>query len=208
MDITDPAIERYLMGLSAEDDPLLLKMEDKARESGFPIVDRLVGRLIYILTRLKRPGLVVELGSGFGYSAYWFARAMESGTVVLTDHSHERMDYAREVFRASGMLGKAEFRVGDAVDIAREYRDIDILFIDIEKEEYRRAAETLLPNLGGNALVIADNTLWYGKVLDERPPDKATEGIRRFNEYMFSREDFFSTIVPLRDGVLVSFKLL
>jgi len=204
--ITDPSIETYLMGLSKEDDPFVLAMEEKARELEFPIVDRLVGRLLFILAKLKRPRLVVELGSGFGYSAYWFARGMDGGKVVLTDYSEEHIQFAKEAFRKSGMPHKAEFRVGDAVKAAKDYSDIDILFIDIDKEQYPQAVESMIPHLGKNALVVADNTLWYGRVLEDTP-DKSTAGIKKFNEYMFGREDFFTTILPLRDGVLISYKL-
>ncbi len=77
--ITDPRIESYIRGLKWENDLFLAAMEERAGETGVPIIDRQVGRLLYILTRLKKPGLVVELGSGFGYSAYWFAKALETG---------------------------------------------------------------------------------------------------------------------------------
>lgn len=204
--ITDPRIERYLMGLQSEADPLLGAMERKARAAGFPIVDRLVGRLLFILTKLKNPRLVVELGSGFGYSAYWFARALSRGMVVLTDRDGGNIASARGTFRKAGLEGRAVFREGEAVSIARHYNDIDILFIDLDKRHYTAAIKTLLPNLARNALVIADNSLWYGRVAGGAR-DRDTAAIREFNRYMMSRKDFFTTVVPLRDGVLVSYRL-
>lgn len=204
--ITDPRIEKYLMGLQPEDDPLLMAMEKKARAAGFPIVDRLVGRLLFVLTKLKNPRLVVELGSGFGYSAYWFARALSRGKVVLTDRDGGNIASARETFRKAGLEGRAAFREGEAVSIAREYENIDILFMDLDKRHYAAAVKTLLPNLAKNALVVADNSLWHGRVA-EGARDRDTAGIRRFNSYMMSRKDFFTTVVPLRDGVLVSYRL-
>lgn len=204
--ITDPRIERYLMGLQPEADPLLSAMERKARAAGFPIVDRLVGRLLFILTKLKNPRLVVELGSGFGYSAYWFARALTRGKVVLTDRDGENISAARETFREAGLEGRAVFREGEAVSIARQFRNIDILFMDLDKRHYTAAVTTLLPNLAKNSLVIADNSLWYGRVA-AGARDRDTRAIRDFNNYMMSREDFFTTVVPLRDGVLVSYRI-
>lgn len=112
MIITDPGIERYLMNLSPENDRQVLEMERIAKEKNFPIVDRLVGRLLFVLTKLRKPKLIVELGSGFGYSAYWFARALEKGKVVLADHSEENVAYAQRTFRKAGLSRKAEFRVG------------------------------------------------------------------------------------------------
>ncbi len=204
--ITDPKINDYLMKLSFEDDPLVLEMEKIGREHDFPIVDRLVGRLIYLLTKLKDPRLVVELGSGYGYSAYWFARALGRGKVILTEHEEENIAYAKKIFRKAGLAKKAAFHAGDAVEIASGYGDIDILFIDIDKHQYPVAIKSLLPNLAKKALVIADNTLWYGRVAG-RNRDRDTLGIRKFNDFMFGSIDFFSTILPLRDGVLVAYKV-
>src|SRR4030067_562099 len=203
--ITDPKINDYLMSLSREDDRHILEMERIARENGFPIVERLVGRLLFMLTKLKDPRLIVELGSGFGYSAYWFARALNKGRVVLTDYSAENMEYAKNLLRETGLIRKAEFRVGNALEIAGEYKDIDILFIDIDKHQYLDAVRALIPNLNRNALIIADNTLWYGRVT-EKTREKKTLGIKRFNKYLFEHRDFMTVIVPLRDGVLIAYK--
>ena len=205
--ITDPRIESYLMKMVPEDDPHLAAMEEKAKQTGFPIVDRLVGRFLYLLTRLKQPNLVVELGSGFGYSAYWFARALSMRSkVVLTDHAEENIAYARQVLRETGLADRAEFRVGDALQIGSEYEDIDLLFIDIDKFQYPEAIRVMLPRLAKNALVIADNALWHGKVAEEGARDNETEAISQFNDFMFNHADFFTSIVPLRDGVLLAYK--
>jgi predicted O-methyltransferase YrrM len=205
--ITDPRIEEYLMGLAPEEEPALLEMERRAKELAFPIVDRLVGRLLYLLTRLRQPRLVVELGSGFGYSAWWFARAISiMGKVVMTDYSPTNIAYARTMFQKSGLIDRLDFRVGNALEIGRDYRDIDILFIDLDKHQYREAVEAMIPRLSPNALVIADNALWYGRVA-EGDDDPETRGIREFNDFMTGRKDFFTTILPLRDGVMVAYRL-
>ena len=204
--ITNPKVENYLKKLSVERDPVLLAMERMGHKLDFPIVDRLVGRLLYMLTRLKDPKLVVELGSGFGYSAYWFAKALNRGKVILTEYDQKNINLAKMTFMQAGFARKAEFHVGNAVEIAKNYEDIDILFIDIDKHQYLKAFKTLLPNLSRNALIIADNTLWYGKVTGKRK-DRETLGIQAFNEYLFGSKDFFTTIVPLRDGVLLAYKI-
>ena len=203
--ITLPKIDDYLMRLTGESDKHILEMERIAKEKGFPIVERLVGRLLFILTKLKAPKLIVELGSGFGYSAYWFAKALNRGKVVLTDYREENMEYAKNLFQETGHVRKAEFRTGNALEIAREYKNIDILFIDIDKHQYLDAVRSLIPNLNRNALIIADNTLWYGKVTKEIR-DKETLGIKKFNKYLFEHPEFVTVIIPLRDGVLISYK--
>jgi predicted O-methyltransferase YrrM len=208
--ITDKRIEDYLMELSFEDDPVLLAMEERGRSEEFPIVDRLVGRLIYLVTRLKGPSLVVEMGSGFGYSAYWFARALKDagtgGKVVLTEYDAGHISSARETFRRAGLSEYAEFHTGDAMQTASEYDGVDILFIDMDKKDYPRALKAMLPRLSPGALIVADNTLWYGKVADEAD-DEDTRAIREFNRTLYSLEGFFTIIVPLRDGVLLSYRL-
>lgn len=205
--ITDPRIEEYLMRMAPARDPLLTAMEEKAKELSFPIVGPLVGRLLYLITRLVRPALVLEMGSGFGYSAYWIAKALSiSSRVVLTDQSRDNIEYARNVFQEGGLADRAEFRQGDALQIGPEYRDVDVLFIDLDKYLYPQAIEIMLPSLSGNSVVIADNSLWYGRVAEE-DPDRDTISVANFNKFMFSRDDFFSVIIPLRDGVLMALRL-
>lgn len=201
--ITDERIEQYIMGLAPESDPLLLDMEQYARERDFPIVDRLVGRLLYLLASIRQPRLVVELGSGFGYSAYWFARAMREGRIVLTDRSADNLERARSTFSKAGFTVEAEFHEGDALGIANNYRDIDILFIDLDKKGYPDAIRALRDRLSPGALVIADNTLWYGRVASGNTSPE-TQAVMEFNRMMFEDKEFFSTIVPLRDGVLIA----
>jgi predicted O-methyltransferase YrrM len=205
INITDPKINDYLMSLSVENDRHMLAMERIAKKKNFPIVGRLVGRLLFLLTKLRNPKLIVELGSGFGYSAYWFAKALNKGKVVLIDYREENMEYAKSLFRKAGLVRKAEFRTGDALEIAQEYKNIDILFIDADKHQYCDAVLSLIPKLNRNALIIADNTLWYGRVA-EKVRDKKTSEIKKFNRYLFEHPDFVTTILPLRDGVLVSYK--
>lgn len=208
INITDPRIESYLREMTPDNDPVLSMMEEKAKETGVPIIDRQVGRFLHLLTLLKKPKLVVELGSGFGYSAYWIARALGEGArVVLTEYSAEHVRYAERVFDEAGLSGKAEFRVGDALQAGREYEGIDILFIDIDKYLYLEAIKTMLPGLAQNALVIADNALWRGSVVEEGPGLKNGGPVREFNEFMCGRDEFYTTILPLGDGVLLAYKI-
>jgi caffeoyl-CoA O-methyltransferase len=205
--ITEPRIEEYLTRLMHRDDPLLDEMERYAKEVGFPIVGPLVGRLLWVLARLKRARLIVELGSGYGYSAYWFAQALEpDGHIVLTDRKAENLERARRTFHEAGMEGLAEFRQGEALEIAKDYKDIDILFIDADKTQYPEAVRMFKDALVPGGLVVADNSLWHGRVASgDTTPD--TRAVLAFNEMMMEDPAFFSTIVPVRDGVLVAYKL-
>lgn len=201
--IVNPEIEKYLESLYRFDNPVLEKMETLAKETNFPIVGKQVGMFLYILTKQKKPSLVVELGSGFGYSGYWFAKGLDRGLVALIDYKEENINKAKEFFREAGLQNRALFFTGDAVEVASQFQDIDILFLDLEKSRYLEAVEKLKNNLSEDALIIADNVLWHGKVVDENP-DKKTKAIKEFNEYMF--RNFNSVILPIRDGVLLSMK--
>jgi predicted O-methyltransferase YrrM len=203
--ITNPKIEEYLFSLLNVDDPVLLEMEELGHRLNFPIVDRLVGNFIYLLTKIKNPKLVVELGSGFGYSAYWFAKGLKDGKVVLNDYREENIKLAKEFFEKGNLLDKAVFETGDAVENAKKYKNIDILFLDLEKSRYLEAVKELENNLSEDAIVIADNVLWHGKVVKEIK-DNQTKKIMEFNEYMFKSGKFESSVIPLRDGVLIALK--
>ncbi len=202
--ITSPEIEEYIYRLSVPEDSIILEMEKLGHKTGFPIVDRIVGRFLFLITKLKNPGLIVEIGSGFGYSAYWFTKALSNGKVVLTDFSKENIELAKKFFEKGNLIDRAEFHVGDGMEIAQEIKGIDILFLDHQKTKYLEAVKKLEGNLNDGALVIADNTLWHGKVVEENP-DRQTKAILEFNKYMFNNERFFSSLIPVRDGVLLSY---
>ncbi len=201
--LVNPKFEEYLENLSIEEDPIVLEMEKYAEKKDFPIIGREGGRLLYLLTKLKNPRLVVEIGSGFGYSAYWFAKGLKKGKVVLTDYQEKNINLAKEFFTKAKLLDKAEFRIGDAIEIGQEYKNIDILFLDLEKAKYMEAIKVLEENLSPDGMVIADNVLFQGKVLFE-PENKKAKILNQFNKYMF--ENYFSVILPIRDGILVAVK--
>jgi predicted O-methyltransferase YrrM len=119
--------------------------------------------------------------------------------VVLTDYSSS-IWLTPKIFSKAGLSERTEFRVGDALRIGGEYENIDLLFIDIDKYQYLEAIMVMLPKLAENALVIADNALWHGTVAEENSEFKDSGAVRQFNEFMFSHGDFFTSIVPLRDG--------
>ncbi len=202
--INHPEIEKYIFSLLEDDDPVLKEMEELAEKLNFPIVGRIVGKLLYLITKIKKPKLVVEIGSGFGYSGYWFAKALQgSGKLVLSDYKGENIQLAKEFLQKANLDKNVIFEVGDGVEIAKRYKDIDILFLDHEKSRYKEAADALKENLSKEALVIADNVLWYGKVLKPEQ-SKKVKAIDEFNRYMIKHFD--TTIIPVRDGLLLAQK--
>ena len=117
--IVAPRIEAYLQDLQPESDPILAEMERLAAGRDFPIVGPQVGALLALLTRATGASRVLELGSGFGYSALWFARALpDDGTVQLTDFSAAALDEARTFLDRAGQLTKARFHAGDGLAVS------------------------------------------------------------------------------------------
>jgi predicted O-methyltransferase YrrM len=208
MEIVAPKIEKYLINLLPERDEALAEMEALAAKTGFPIIGPLVGRLLAQLTILSGARRILELGSGFGYSAYWFAKAVGGdGKVICTDADPKNRDRALGFFKQSGMLEKVDFRVGNALRIIEQlHGDFDIILNDIDKEEYLEAFRKAVPRLKKGGLLITDNVIRSGRVVEENP-DASTEAIMEFNRLIYSTDELWTTIIPLRDGVSVSLKL-
>ena len=202
--VTNLQVEEYIKSLPFEEDTVLKEMEEFGKKTNFPIVGNLVGRFLYIITKIKKPSLVVEVGSGFGYSAYWFAKAIDKGKVVLTDYREENINMAKQFFEKGKLTEKAEFYIGDGIEIAKNFKNIDIFFLDLEKSRYLEAVKSLKENISKEGLIIADNVLWHGNVIKENV-DKKTDAIKKFNEYMFL--NYFSAILPVRDGLLLALNI-
>lgn len=198
-------IERYLLKQTPERPPVLREMERYAAEHDFPIVGPLVGRFLYQMALSVNARKVLELGSGYGYSAYWFSLAMRSkGLVVMTDRSKENKKRAMGYLRRAGLESRFDFRVGDALRIARRLSDkFDLVFCDIDKSSYPEVIDLAARLLGKGGLFITDNLLWSGRVC-ERQPDTTTQRILEFTAELYRDSRFFTTIIPLRDGVALA----
>ena len=206
--ITPPEIERYIQNLYPLEDPLLKEMEDLGTKINFPLVGPLVGRVLYQLTKIISAKKVFEMGSGFGYSAFWFALATpEDGVIHLTDHSQKNSELAKRFFVEGNLAHKARFHVGNALDILAKMNEIfDIIFIDIDKEHYPKALELAKSKVRVGGLLIVDNLLWFGQVL-EKHGDSSMEGVKTFNQKLFNDCNFISTLLPVRDGIGVAYKI-
>jgi predicted O-methyltransferase YrrM len=206
VDIIHPEIDRYLHELANPDDPVLREMELLAAELSFPIVGPQVGQLLAVLTRSVSARRVIELGSGFGYSAYWFARAVGArGEVTLTEHSAEQAAQAQEFLQRGGLLDRVRVEVGDALRIIERVEGpFDIVFNDIEKERYPLVLERAAAVLRPGGLLISDNMLWFGTVLDPEPDEPSTRGVKELTRMLYESRDFQTVLLPVRDGVTVS----
>ncbi len=207
-DIVLPHIEQYLDGLESTRDPVLLDMERQSVERDFPIVGPLVGRLVCLLAQSIRARRIVELGSGYGYSAYWFARALPpGGELVLTEKDPANIAQAREYFRQGGVRCRLHFLVGDAFDILdRLPGEFDIVFNDVDKTEYPTAFHKAVPRVRRGGYFMSDNMLWGGRVASDAE-HPTTRGVRELTRLLFEAPNLYTTLLPIRDGVTVSLKL-
>ena len=207
--ITDPAIDEYMLALLPARSAVLEKMEEEARKRDIPIVGPAVGRVLYQYARLINARRVFELGSAIGYSTLWWAQAVgESGEVFYTDGDPKNADEARGYFERAGLAGRIRIGVGDALEqFARQQQEFDIVFNDIDKEGYPRVLDLVVPRLRRGGLFITDNVLWYGRVTEPKPKEESTRAILEFNRRLSAMKEFFTTILPLRDGLAVAVKL-
>lgn len=200
-------IDQYLLDHLPARDPVLEKMETLAVERGFPFVGPLVGSLLQILAGSVGAQRILELGSGFGYSALYFARALpDNGVVVCTDGNKQNALTAEGFFREAGQLSKLEFHVGDALtEMEKTSGFFDLIFMDVDKEGYPETFRRAWPRLRLGGLFVADNLLWHGRVLED-DGQPATNGIREFTKLLYDTPGARSSILPLRDGVSVTLK--
>jgi caffeoyl-CoA O-methyltransferase len=206
--IVDPRVRTYLRSLEGAADPVLEEMEELARKKGFPIVGAHAGRLLGILTRATGARRVLELGSGFGYSAWWFARSLPpGGRLVCTDYSADNRALALSFLEKAGLAERIEFLVGDALQAARALAGgFDIVFNDIDKQSYPGSVPVAVSLLRPGGLFITDNVLWSGKVAESRAADPSTRAIRRFNELLHGSAELEAVILPVHDGLAVAVK--
>ena len=213
MDIVDPAITSYLRRLSTGDDePVLLEMEALAEAEGFPIIGRLCGQVLEVLARSIGAKRIFEMGSGFGYSAYWFSRATGAdGEIHLTDMDPDNERKALDFLGRAGLDGPIDYHVSDAFEaFANVEGPFDIVYCDIDKHGYPQAWQEGRAKVRRGGFYICDNMLWSGRVTNAGVPDERpelTEAINQTNEAIAADPDFRSFIVPLRDGVVVALRI-
>ncbi len=201
-------VHRYLAEITPERPPVLREMEQYAKEHKFPIIGPLVGRMLYQLALAIKAKKVLELGSGYGYSAVWFAMAIgKNGKIICTDTDRNNRDRAIGYFGKAGIKTSIDFRVGDAIRVAsRLPGPFDIILNDIDKKDYPRTIDLAAKRLRKGGLFITDNLIWSGRVA-EKKPDATTRRIIEFTRLLYEDKRFFTTVLPIRDGVGLALRL-
>ena len=201
-------LSKYLDGLVPARPAELLAMEAEAARTAFPIIGPASGQLCYLLTRMIQARTVFELGSGFGYSTAWFAKAvLENGGGVVhhTVWDQTLSDRAQGHLAALGLGHLVKYRVLEAVQALRETPGpFDLIFCDIDKVGYPAALPVIESKLRPGGLLITDNLLWHGRIFDAKDTSPETAAIREYTRLMTSSPHWIAALVPIRDGLLVA----
>ncbi|MCS6993133.1 MAG: O-methyltransferase [Anaerolineales bacterium] len=203
-------IQEYLASLVPPRPDVLRDMEAYAAAHDFPIIGPVVGQFCYQVARLMGARSVFELGSGFGYSTAWFARAVQENGGGVVHHtvwddalSHQAQEYLSRL----GYTSLVHFHNAEAVQTLRETPGLfDIIFNDIDKEAYPDSLPLIKEKLRPGGVLIIDNMLWHARIFDPADHTPATEGVRRFTQAITTDPDWVVSLLPLRDGVILAYK--
>ncbi len=209
-EISYDKVQDYLTSLVPPREPELQKMEEYADEKGFPIIGPACGYYCYQLARMIDAKSIFELGSGYGYSTAWFAKAVQENGGGLVHHTVWDEELSKRAQRHLSALGSAdvvEFHIAEAVETLRKaVGPFDIIFNDIDKEGYPDSLPVIKEKLRHGGLLIIDNMIWSGRVFDPNDHEKSTEAIRRFTRDITTDLDWIVSLIPARDGMIVACK--
>lgn len=204
--IVEPKIEEYAEEHSSPDGELFVRLAEETREKTTApqmMVGRIEGQFLATLVRLRGARRILELGTFTGYSSISMASALPpDGHIITCDVDPDATEIARRYMDESGFGDKIEIRLGPALEtIATLEGPLDLVFIDADKPSYKAYYEAVLPLLAENGLIIADNVLWSGRVVEDGEDDESTRSIKEFNEHVRVDPRVVSVMLTVRDGM-------
>ena len=206
--VTSGPVDDYLYSMLPKRDEVLTEMEAYATEHDIPIVGPAVAGVLQQLALMINARTVFELGSAIGYSTIWWAQAVSAnGRVIYTDGDSKNAERARGYFARAGVSDRIRLHTGDALEFLSEQKEeFDIIFNDVDKDDYPRVLRLVAPRLRKGGLFITDNVLWSGRVAEKNPKESSTKAILEFNRKLAASPEFYTTILPIRDGLAVAYK--
>jgi caffeoyl-CoA O-methyltransferase len=204
--IVDPEVEEYAEAHSTPDGELFERLAAETREKTTApqmMVGRLEGGFLGVLVRSLRASRVLELGTFTGYSSISMALALPPGGRVITcDVNEETTGIARRYAEEAGVADRIDYRVGPALEtIATLAGPFDLVFIDADKPNYTNYYEATLPLLADHGLMVVDNTLWSGRIVDPEDKDETTLAIRALNDRVLDDPRVENVLLTVRDGM-------
>ena len=208
--ISYSSVQEYLTGLVPRREPEMMAMEKIAAKTGFPIIGPAAGNYCYQVARMIGARSIFEMGSGYGYSTAWFARAVKENGGGVVHHvvwDLKLSEMAVGHLTTLGLDGQVQFHVAEAVATLNEVPGpFDLIFNDIEKQDYPASLPLIKEKLRPGGILIIDNMLWSGRIFEHRDRSKATQGIRDFTRTITTDPDWIVTLSPIRDGLIVAYR--
>ena len=206
-----PRLPDFLDSLVPPRDPVMQEMEAYAREVRFPIIGTAAGYYLYQIARMTKATNIFELGSGYGYSTAWFARAVREnggGTVHHVVWDEDLSNKARGYLGRLGYDDMIKYHVGEAVETLRNTEGVfDLMFNDIDKKGYPASIPVIKEKLKIGGVLLIDNMLWHGAIFDEANQEPDTLGVHEVTQMLTTDPDFISTLMPIRDGVITAYRV-
>jgi len=202
-------IDKYILDHIEPEEEILKELD---RETHLNVVGarmisgHLQGQVLSMLSKMIRPKTILEIGTFTGYSALCLIKGLQEGGKLITIEIDDELEsIANKYFKKAGIQYKIEQRIGAALEIIPTLKEsFDLIFIDAHKPEYPAYYEAVFDKVNSGGIIIADNTLWSGKVLDEPAEDDfQTRGIIQFNDLIKSDNRVEKVILPLRDGMTI-----
>jgi len=168
------------------------------------------GRLLSLISKIKQPKKILEIGTFTGYATLCLAEGLEtSGKIYTIDKNEELIKIQNKYFSKSKYHKNITQYTGNALEIIPKINSkFDLIFLDADKENYNKYLEIITPKLNKKGILISDNVLWHGKVLiDKKNQDKVTKRIDTFNKDLVENKNFQTFMLPIRDGLSISIKL-
>lgn len=203
-------VQKFLNKLVPERQAEMQLMEQYAEEHNFPIIGPAAGYTCYLVARMIRATSVFEMGSGYGYSTAWFARAVAEnggGVVHHTVWDENLSKMAAGHLSRLGFNGLVEYHLAEAVETLQNMPGpFDLIFNDIEKQAYPASLPVAKQKLRPGGVLIIDNILWHGRVFDQSDTSASTEGVREVTRLIASDPDWIVSLLPVRDGIILAYK--
>jgi len=202
-------IQEYITSLVPAREPEMKEMEKYAGKHDFPIIGPACGYYCYQLARMLGAKSVFELGSGYGYSTAWFAKAVKENGGGVVHHTVWDEELSKRAAGHLSALGRGDvvrYHIAEAVETLRQTEgSFDIIFNDIDKEAYPDSLPVIKEKLRRGGVLIIDNMLWSGRIFDSKNKDKSRVAIRRFTRDIAADLDWIVSLAPIRDGMIVAY---
>ena len=209
MDFISEKLAEYLSQNSDKEPEILSKLNKETHQKILQprmLSGHIQGRFLSLISKIKSPLQILEIGTYTGYGTLCLAEGLATnGKIFTIDRNEELINIQNKYFEESGNRDKIVQLTGNAVDILMDLNEnFDLIFIDADKENYIKYFEIVSKKLNPNGIIISDNVLWSGKVVEESDGDQETNTLKKFNSLLSKDERFETIILPLRDGLSIS----